>query len=101
MAKFLLHLTKRYLRDLKLARKRGMDERLLNEIIGKLLDGEPLPAKNHDHQLHGDYEGYRECHITPDWLLIYIKDTEIKIISLSRTGTHSDLFSKKNKQKAK
>ena len=84
-----------------LARKRGMDESLLNEIIGKLLDGEPLPEKNHDHQLHGDYEGYRECHITPDWLLIYIKDTEIKIISLLRTGTHSDLFSKKNKQKAK
>ena len=78
-----------------------MDESLLNEIIGKLLDGEPLPEKNHDHQLHGDYEGYRECHITPDWLLIYIKDTEIKIISLLRTGTHSDLFSKKNKQKAK
>jgi mRNA interferase YafQ len=101
MAKFSLHLTKRYLRDLKLARKRGMDESLLNEIIGKLLEGEPLPEKNHDHQLHGDYEGYRECHITPDWLLIYIKDTEIKIISLSRTGTHSDLFSKKNKRKAK
>ena len=101
MAKFSLHLTKRYLRDLKQARKRGMDESLLNEIIGKLLEGEPLPEKNHDHQLHGDYEGYRECHITPDWLLIYIKDTEIKIISLSRTGTHSDLFSKKNKRKAK
>ena len=66
-----------------------------------MLNDEPLPAKNHDHQLHGDYEGYRECHITPDWLLIYIKDTEIKIISLSRTGPHSDLFSKKNKQKAK
>ena len=89
MAKYSLKLTKRYLRDLKLARKRGM------------LEGEPLPEKNHDHQLHGDYEGYRECHITSDWLLIYIKDTEIKIISLSRTGTHSDLFSKKNKQKAK
>jgi mRNA interferase YafQ len=78
-----------------------MDESPLNEIIGKLLNDEPLPAKNHDHQLHGDYEGYRECHITPDWLLIYIKDTDIKIISLSRTGTHSDLFSKENKQKAK
>ena len=101
MAKFSLHLTKRYLRDLKLARKRGMDESLLNEIIGKLLNDEPLPEKNRDHQFHGDYGGYRECHITPDWLLIYIKDTDIKIISLSRTGTHSDLFSKKNKQKAK
>ena len=51
MAKFSLKLTKRYLRDLKLARKRGMDESLLNEIIGKLLNDEPLPAKNHDHQL--------------------------------------------------
>ena len=66
-----------------------------------MLDDEPLPEKNHDHLLHGDYEGYRECHITPDWLLIYIKDTEIKIISLSRTDTHSDLFSKKDKRKSK
>ena len=57
MAKFSLHLTKRYLRDLKLARKRGMDESLLNEIIGKLLNDEPLPEKNRDHQLHGDYGG--------------------------------------------
>lgn len=85
------------LNDLKLARKRGMDENLLNEIVGKLLNDEPLPEKNHDHPLHGDYEGYRECHITPDWLLIYIKDTEIKIIALSRTGTHSDLFGKKKR----
>jgi len=61
----------------------------------------PLPEKNRDHQLHGDYEGYRECHITPKWLLIYVKDTDIKIISLSPTGTHSDLFDKKNKLKAK
>jgi mRNA interferase YafQ len=101
MAKFSLKLTKRYLRDLKLARKCGMDESLLNEIIGKLLDDVPLPEKNRDHQLHGDYEGYRECHITPNWLLIYVKDTDIKIISLSRTGTHSDLFDKKNRLKAK
>ena len=98
MAKYALQLTKRYLRDLKLARKRGMDENLLNEIIGKLLNDIPLPQKNHDHTLHGDYEGYRECHITPDWLLIYEKDTEIKIISLSRTGTHSDLFEKGKKR---
>ena len=72
MAKFSLKLTKRYLRDLKLARKRGMDESLLNGIIGKLLNDEPLPAKNHDHQLHGDYEGYRECqgHRHQDYLTI-------------------------------
>ncbi len=98
MAKFTLHLTKRYLRDLKLARKRGLDENLLNEIIGKLLDGTPLPTKNRDHQLRGDYTGYRECHITPDWLLIYTKDAKIQIISLYRTGTHADLFGKQNKK---
>ncbi len=97
MAKFGLKLTKRYLRDLKIARKRGMDESLLNEIIAKLIDDIPLPEKNRDHRLRGDYEGYRECHITPDWLLIYVKDTDIKIISLSRTGTHSDLFGKKKR----
>ena len=56
-----------------------------------LATGEPLPEKNRDHPLHGDYEGYRECHINPDWLLIYEKDTEIRIISLYRTGAHSDL----------
>lgn len=98
MAKFSLELTKRYLRDLKLARKRGMDESLLNEIISKLLDDIPLPEKNRDHLLHGDYEGHRECQITPDWLLIYVKDTNIKIISLTRTGTHSDLFEKGRKR---
>jgi len=67
----LLKLTKRYLRDLKMARKRGMDESLLNDIIGKLLDDVPLPEKNRDHQLHGDYEGYRECHITRITLATY------------------------------
>jgi len=98
MAKYSLSLSNRYLKDLKLARKRGLDEHLLNEIIQKLLNGEELPPKNRNHLLHGDYDGYWECHITPDWLLIYIKDTEIKIISLYRTGTHSDLFGKKNKR---
>jgi len=61
MAKFSQKLTKRYLRDLKLACKRGMDESLLNEIIVKLLDDVPLPEKNRNHQLHGDYGSYREC----------------------------------------
>ena len=93
-----LHLSKRYLKDLKLARKRGLDESLLNEIVKKLINGEPLPAKNRNHQLHGDYNGYWECHITPDWLLIYVKDTEIRIISLYRTGSHSDLFGKGKKK---
>ncbi len=97
MAKFSLHLSKRYLKDLKLARRRGLDEASLNEIVKKLLDDEELPVKNRNHQLHGQYEGCWECHINPDWLLIYIKDTEIRIISLQRTGTHSDLFGKNRK----
>ena len=90
--KYELELTHQYLKDLKLARKRGLDENKLNEIILKLIKGEELPPKNHDHNLSGDYKGFRECHISPDWLLIYGRDITVKIITLIRTGTHSDLF---------
>lgn len=90
--KFELELTRQYLKDLKLARKRGLDENKLNEIIFKLISGEELPKKNHDHSLTGNYRGFRECHISPDWLLIYSRDITIKIVTLVRTGTHSDLF---------
>lgn len=87
-----IEVSKQYLKDLKLARKRQLNEKLLNDIITMLAAGEPLPAKNHDHVLVGNYKGYRECHITPDWLLIYSRNETVKIISLVRTGTHSDLF---------
>ncbi len=87
-----IEVSRQYLKDLKLARRRQLDEKLLNDIIAKLAAGEPLPAKNHDHSLSGNYKGYRECHITPDWLLIYSRNETIKIVSLVRTGTHSDLF---------
>lgn len=89
---FGLELTRQYLKDLKLARKRGLDESKLNEVILKLVSGEELPKKNRDHSLSGNYNGFRECHISPDWLLIYSKDVTIKIITLVRTGTHADLF---------
>ena len=85
-------------KDLKLAKKRGLPLSDLYTVMDLLATGEPLPEKNRDHPLHGDYEGYRECHINPDWLLIYEKDTEIRIISLYRTGTHSDLFGKGKKR---
>ena len=62
------------------------------DIIKKLAAGEPLPEKNRDHQLSGDYAGCRECHITPDWLLIYEVDGDELILYLTRTGSHSDLF---------
>lgn len=90
--KYELELTHQYLKDLKLARKRGLDESKLNEIIIKLISDEILPPKNEDHSLTGNYKGFRECHIQPDWLLIYSRDVTIKIITLVRTGTHSDLF---------
>ena len=90
--KYKLELTRQYLKDLKLARKRGLDEDNLNEIILKLMKGEVLPPKNCDHFLTGNYKGFRECHISPDWLLIYSRDVTVKIVTLVRTGTHSDLF---------
>jgi len=82
----------RFKRDYKAIKKRGYDTRLLEEVLGFLSAQEPLPQKYRDHALHGNYSGHRECHITPDWLLIYkIKDNEL-ILELTRTGTHSDLF---------
>ncbi|MDE7325767.1 MAG: type II toxin-antitoxin system YafQ family toxin [Lachnospiraceae bacterium] len=79
-----------YKKDLKLCKKRGYDLALLNAVISTLLIPMPLPLKNRDHQLSGNFTGKRECHILPDWLLIYqIDGNELYLI---RTGTHSDLF---------
>ena len=84
--------TSKFQKDLKLAKRRGYDISLLTEIIKKLAAGDPLPTKNRDHSLSGDYAGCRECHITPDWLLIYEVDGGELILYLTRTGTHGDLF---------
>lgn len=86
--------TGRFRKDLKTIIKRGYDMNLLNEVVTKLSNGEKLPEKNKDHALVGNYVGKRECHITPDWLLIYEIDGEQLILYLTRTGTHSDLFNK-------
>lgn len=82
----------RFQKDLKRIQKRGYDLELLTNIIKKLASGEELPPKNHDHPLVGDYSGCRECHIAPDWLLVYEIDGTELILYLTRTGTHSDLF---------
>ncbi len=82
----------KFKKDLKLAIKRGLDISLLNEIVTTLQKGLPLPAKNKDHALTGNYIGCRECHIQPDWLLIYEISNKELILYLTRTGTHSDLF---------
>jgi mRNA interferase YafQ len=89
---YTLEFTNQYLKDLKLARKRKFEESKLNEVIKILLSGIRLPAKYKDHFLSGDMKGLKECHVTPDWLLIYQKDTVIRLITLFRIGTHSDLF---------
>lgn len=82
----------RFRRDLKAISKRGLDLSLLTAVVDKLAAREPLEAKNKDHALTGDYIGFRECHIQPDWLLIYRIDEGELFLMLSRTGTHSDLF---------
>lgn len=84
--------THQYDKDVKLAKKRGLDINKLIDIVCKLASDETLPARNRDHALTGNYEGCRECHISPDWLLIYQKAEEIKLLTLIRTGSHSDLF---------
>ena len=79
-------------KDYKRIVKRGYDMRLLEKVIELLANQKPLPEKNRDHQLSGDYAGCRECHITPDWLLIYEVADEELILYLTRTSSHSDLF---------
>lgn len=65
---------------------------LIQSIIDLLCSGQPLPEKNQDHALSGNWANYRECHITPDWLLIYKVEDNILVLTLTRTGSHSDLF---------
>ncbi|MCC8059381.1 MAG: type II toxin-antitoxin system YafQ family toxin [Clostridiales bacterium] len=86
--------TTRFKKDYKLAIKRHLNIDLLDDIIRILARGEELPEKNKDHELTGDWVGHRECHILPDWLLIYCIDDDVLVLTLARTGTHSDLFGK-------
>ena len=86
--------TARFKKDYKLAMKRHLDIELLDDIIRALSRGETLPEKNKDHELSGDWAGHRECHIQPDWLLVYRIEGDILVLTLARTGTHADLFGK-------
>ena len=82
----------RFLKDLGLAKKRGLDLSSLEEVVNKLANQEKLDEKYQDHPLSGDYSDFRECHIKPDWLLVYTIDDEELELFLFRTGSHSDLF---------
>ncbi|MDR0822690.1 MAG: type II toxin-antitoxin system YafQ family toxin [Endomicrobium sp.] len=84
------HYSNKFKKDFAVAKKRGLDISLLTDILTKLINEESLPPKNKDHNLSGNYAEFRECHIKPDWLLIYcIKN---KNIVFAQTGSHSDLF---------
>lgn len=74
--------------------RRGLDIHLLEGVIADLAMGIPLPEKNRDHALSGNWTGHRECHVLPDWLLIYRIEDDVLVLTLSRTGSHSDLFGK-------
>lgn len=89
---YILKYTGKIKKDIKICQKRGYNFQLLENIIEKLRIPEPLEVKNREHDLKGDYIGFKECHISPDWLLIYRYVGEY--LELARTGTHSDLFGK-------
>ena len=90
--KYIVKPTSQFKRDFKLAMKRGLRLELLEEVVAALAMCEPLPDRNRDHALTGSWSGYRECHILPDWLLIYRIVDEVLVLTLARTGSHSDLF---------
>jgi mRNA interferase YafQ len=87
-----LEQTGKFKKDIKLAKKRGLDMLLLDEVVTCLVEEGTLPQKNKPHKLTGNYKGFWECHIQPDWLLVWEQNETIRLITLTRTGTHSDLF---------
>lgn len=92
MIKYEIQRTSQFKKDYKLAVKRGCDIDKLQKVVMILASGETLPEEYRDHPLRGNYSGYRECHIEPDWLLVYRITENVLVLTLYRTGTHSDLF---------
>jgi len=84
--------TNRFKKDYKQCLNRGMDIGLLDSTIRQLAETGTLPPEYRDHKLSGEWEGFRECHIRPDWLLIYAIQNDVLVLTLARTGSHSDLF---------
>lgn len=92
MTKYQVKTTTHFKKDYKLAMRRGRKMNLLKEVITLLAMGETLPETYKDHALTGNWSEHRECHIQPDWLLIYRIEDDVLVLTLSRTGSHSDLF---------
>ena len=84
--------TSQFKKDYKLAMKRHLDIAQLDELIKMIASGDSLDPKYSDHPLSGNWKGYRECHVQPDWLLVYKLHNDTLILTLTRTGTHSDIF---------
>lgn len=92
MTKYTVKPTAQFKKDYKTAIKRNLNIEALQTVITKLANGEQLDEKYRDHPLSGQWKGHRECHISPDWLLIYYYEKNVLVLTLARTGTHSDLF---------
>ncbi len=90
--KYTVKPTSQFKKDYKQAIKQNLDMDKLKTVIEKLANGEKLPDSNYDHSLSGRWSKHRECHIEPDWLLIYKFEKNVLVLTLSRTGTHSELF---------
>jgi len=86
--------TSRFKKEYRQMMKREYDAKLFAFIVGEIVNGRPLAEKYNDHALKGNFDGFRECHIQPDWLLIYIVENDILTLTLTRTGTHEDVFKK-------
>lgn len=84
--------TNAFKKSYKLMKKRGLDVSLLDNVVDILRQGKKLDEKYRDHSLGGNYQDFRECHIKPDWLLIYLLENDILTLTLVDTGSHSDLF---------
>ena len=94
MTKYQIKHTTQFKKDYKLAKRRNMKLQILKDVVTKLANGEQLETKYRDHALSGDWIGHRECHLLPDWLLVYRIENDVLVLTLTRTGTHSDLFNK-------
>ncbi len=92
--KYEVKFTSQFKKDLKLARKQSKNLDKLFEVVNLLADGGTLDARYRDHDLSGNYKGTRECHIEPDWLLVYEIRNEVLVLMLYRLGSHSELFKK-------
>ena len=90
--KYEIKVTGQFKKDLKLAKKQGMNLDKLFDVVERLANGDVLEAKYRDHDLSGNYKGCRECHIDPDWLLIYEIFDDVLVLLLNRVGSHSELF---------